>query len=90
MRKSAAAIGEMKSFCTCLWKINPTAPAGTVPTINSKPNFASGFMGKNFRADIKPSTPPIMQTQSSRYTTNSVSAVAKCVATTNVRKESAF
>jgi hypothetical protein len=65
-------------------------PAGIVPTTSSQPRRASASSAAISRVRSERRSPDAIRRQSSKKIPSSTSAVAKCVATRNVRKKSSF
>ncbi len=85
-RNNAAMLGEAKSDLSDSSNKSPKIPAGIVPTIRSQPNFASVSsirISLSLR-DLK--TPFIILIQSFLKKRKRTIAVAKWVATRNVKK----
>ena len=90
IRNAAADAAEANSLRSDCSSSRPMMPAGIVPTMRSHPSRASASSGAISRSRSERPSPRKIRTQSRQKKMKRTIAVARCVATRNVRKNLSF
>ena len=90
IRKIAAIVGEANSLRSGLSSVSPRIPAGIVADDEQPAEPGVGVVGAISRSRSERPRPLTIRTQSRQKKPSSTSAVARCTATRNVRKNLSF